>query len=375
MARPASAFLLTAYVRFSCLHCILRLAALGRLTTTPTIVPVGKTRVGVLLGLPDLLSRIGLPVAAFLEEAGLPPDLLSSPDNLMDVTAGARLATLGVNRTGCPHFGLLLGQGVKLSALGPIGDLAQNATDVGSALRGLILNLHLNGHAVVPTLTVHQRLAEFQLRLFPDVQESHDVLTDFTVAASYNVMRALCGPTFAPIEVLLTRRLPPRRAPYAVFFRCPVRFGEDHSALVFSEHWLSHSVVGANAARRATLEGEVSAASRRQKLPPEVAARRALFAGLALGDVSVGRVAAMMGLHPRALNRQLSARGTTLAALLKDVRYQVARELLMIDTLPITEIAATLRYADLATFTRAFHSWSGTSPMAWRKSRRHESAL
>jgi AraC-like DNA-binding protein len=116
------------------------------------------------------------------------------------------------------------------------------------------------------------------------------------------------------------------------------------------------------------LERQVAAAQG-QKLAPEVAARRALFACLALGDISVSRVARMMALHPRTLNRQLAARGTTLAALLKDVRYQMACELLAIDSLPITEIATTLRYADLASFTRAFRSWSGTSPLAWRKSR------
>ena len=50
-------------------------------------------------------------------------------------------------------------------------------------------------------------------------------------------------------------------------------------------------------------------------------------------------------------------------------RYQVARDLLANTGLSVTEIAATLVYADTAAFTRAFRRWSGRSPSAWRRSR------
>jgi len=97
--------------------------------------------------------------------------------------------------------------------------------------------------------------------------------------------------------------------------------------------------------------------------------RRALFSLIVQNDVSVDSVSAMLGMHRRTLNRRLAACGTTLAGLLTEVRYQIARQLLADTDLPLVEIAVTLSYADASAFTRAFRSWSGTTPTAWRSQR------
>jgi hypothetical protein len=44
--------------------------------------------------------------------------------------------------TGCPHLGLELGRRSGLDALGLLGQIAQAAPDLGSALRFFILHLH-----------------------------------------------------------------------------------------------------------------------------------------------------------------------------------------------------------------------------------------
>ena len=78
----------------------------------------------------------------------------------------------------------------------------------------------------------------------------------------------------------------------------------------------------------------------------------------------------MLGLQVRTLNRRLADEGTSVFELAQEVRYQVARDLLANTALPVTEIAATLAYANTAGFTRAFTRWSGHGPSAWR--RRHD---
>ena len=323
-------------------------------------------RVAPLLGLPRLLSRFGLTPSALIAEADLPHDLLNNPEDTIKVEAAARLLTLCAKRTGCPHFSLLLGQNVKPAALGLIGLLAQNAVDVSSGLRGLLLNLHLNGHAVVPALLVRSDVAELELRLFPDLPGAREVAIEFPMAVICNILRSLCGPGFAPSEVLFAHHGPSKRAPYRRCFGAPVHFGRERNALIFPATWLGHRVHGANAASRAELEQAVAALAKRHQLPPETMARRALFACIAFGDVSAGRVAAMTGLHHRTLNRRLADCGTSVFELAKDVRFQIARELLASTDLTVTEIAATLHYSHTGTFTRAFRLWSGTSPTTWR---------
>ena len=60
------------------------------------------------------------------------------------------------------------------------------------------------------------------------------------------------------------------------------------------------------------------------------------------------------------LSRRLRAEGTTFEALLEEVRYEVAYQLLGHSDLLVRDVA------DAAAFTRAFRRWSGTAPARWR---------
>jgi AraC-like DNA-binding protein len=333
----------------------------------PAMVKEGMMRVAPLQGLPRVLSRFGLSPSALFEEAGLPTDLLNDPEETIKVEAAGRLLALCAKRTGCPHFGLLLGQDVKPSALGLIGLLAQNAVDVGSGLRGLALNLHLNGHAVVLALAVRADVAQLEFRLFPDLPAAQVPAIDFVTAVICNVLRSLCGPGLALNEVLFAHHVPPKRAPYSTYFRAPVHFERERNALTFPATWLERRVYSANAASRAKFEHGVATLAEQHRLRPETMVRRALFACIAFGDISAGRVAAMTGIHHRTLNRRLANCGTSVLELTKDVRFQIARELLASTDLTVTEIAATLHYSHAGTFTRAFQLWSGSNPTTWRR--------
>jgi AraC-like DNA-binding protein len=72
-------------------------------------------------------------------------------------------------------------------------------------------------------------------------------------------------------------------------------------------------------------------------------------------------------MHKRTLNRRLAEFDLTFAKVLAEVRFQLARQLLRETDLPLVEIAATLNYTDSSTFSRAFRSWAGTTPSAWRQ--------
>ena len=71
---------------------------------------------------------------------------------------------------------------------------------------------------------------------------------------------------------------------------------------------------------------------------------------------------------PRTLQRRLEAVGTTYQELLDDVRRQSARRLLSNTDLDAGEVAFLLGFEELNSFTRAFHTWEGTTPTRWRAS-------
>lgn len=330
------------------------------------LVPVGTVRIASIDALRVVLGELGVPVGPLLDEVGLPRTLFDEPESVVDLGLATRLFDLAGARAACPHLGLLCGQRQRPETLGLAGRLARNARDVGTALRGLALNLHLNGHAFVATLTVTGDTAEFGMRLVNDVPTRRHTVVDFGLAGAFSIVRTVCGPTWRPTDVMLVHSPEGSRLPYDRFYGVPVRFGSDRDAIAFPASWLTRPVDGADAATLAALERELAAMAGRNQLPLPTATRRILIACIARGDLTVRAVAAASGLHPRTLNRRLAEAGTSVFALMAEVRYQIARDLLANSALPLTDIAATLVYADLGSFTRAFRRWSGTSPSDWR---------
>jgi len=309
-----------------------------------------------------------------LNQLNLSRNALTHPENTIPVEAAARLLDMCAARTGRQHFGLLAGQKVLPPSLGMIGLLMLHSASVGSALRGLMLTLHLNGRAVVPSLVESDGAAALSLSLFDRYTSEASQVADFTIAVACNLMRALCGPRWVPGEVQFAHRPPVDRRPYRRFFRAPLRFDSDRTALVFPSAWLARRVPGANPEMRKVLQHGIAAALSQQHLDLSTKVRRALFALIIQDDVSVDGVATMVGLHRRTLNRRLEEQGTTIAKMLSEVRFQLARQLLSDTALPFVEIAAALNYTDASTFTRAFRSWTGTTPSAWRSGKRDVTA-
>ncbi|MCO5397521.1 AraC family transcriptional regulator [Ralstonia soli] len=78
-------------------------------------------------------------------------------------------------------------------------------------------------------------------------------------------------------------------------------------------------------------------------------------------------LARFLGISPRTLDRQLKKEGSSLRDLATDVRNGRARELLLDETLPISQIAYRLGFTDVANFSRAFRRANGVSPSDYRR--------
>ena len=97
--------------------------------------------------------------------------------------------------------------------------------------------------------------------------------------------------------------------------------------------------------------------------------RSVLRTALLTRHASAERIAALFSVHPRTLARQLQACGTRFQALVDEVRFEIARQLLDQSTMDVREVASALDYADASAFTRAFRRWSGRTPAQWRAER------
>lgn len=326
----------------------------------------GHISIGPIIGLPCLVEKLGAKIEPILAELGLRADLFSHAENTMSYESVGRLAAVCAERTHCPHFGLLAAEKVGPEDLGLIGQLMTCAPDVQSALRGMILNLHLLDKGSVPTLIVHEDVAILGYALFHSGLIGAEHIQDFSLAMGCNEMRVLCGPQWVPTKVLLAHRPPEDRRPYTRFFGAPVEFDADRNALVFPATWLDSRVAGTDPALRSKLLKTMAALAQRQD-DIVGAARRAVHTLILQGGCTVADVAESCAMGQRTLNRRLAERGTSIAWLMTDVRMQIAQQLLSQTRMPLAEIAATLNYADSSAFTRAFRKVASEAPSTWRQ--------
>jgi AraC-like DNA-binding protein len=324
-------------------------------------------RVGGAIEILNVLESFGIDPNAVLIEAGIDRGLFDHPGNLITYATRDKLLKHCVARTGCQHFGLLVGQRMNLSALGLIGLLMKTSRDAGSALRSLVDFLHLHSQAAVMTLSVDGELAILTYDAFDPGLVATDQTGDGAVAMMLNVMRSFCGCAFQPTEVSFVHRRPADIGPFRRHFQVPLYFDAKHYALVFSRDWLDVRLSGADEELQQVLQKQVDAlgAEHSLELPDQV--RSVLRSALMVGQCPEEQIAALFSMRSHTLSRRLETFGTSYHELVNECRFEIARQMLENTSLRISEIGATLGYSRSSSFIRAFRRWSGTTPAQWRK--------
>ena len=75
----------------------------------------------------------------------------------------------------------------------------------------------------------------------------------------------------------------------------------------------------------------------------------------------------LVDVSPRTLSRKLSQHGTSYQALIDELRFNRARELLRETDAPIREIATATDFSDQANLSRLFRRVAGQSPRQFRQ--------
>ena len=256
-------------------------------------------RVGAISAVPGVIRSLGADPAQVLAEAGFDLSLFDDPNNQISFAARSRLIARCAALTGCPHFGLLVGQqGGGLHALGLVGLLAEYSPDVGTALRSLVRFFHLHVRGASIDVIVDGDLAIFDYTIYQPGTEVTDQIGAGAMAGVVNTMRELCGADWNPSEVMLAHRRPVDVEPYRRLFRAPIRFDAEQNAVIFPTSWLSHRLAEREPAIRRLLKDKIDAleAQFRDEFPEQV--RRVLRAALLTDRTSIEDIAALFSIQP-----------------------------------------------------------------------------
>jgi AraC-like DNA-binding protein len=252
----------------------------------------------------------------------------------------------------------------KLSDLGLVGEVVRNSPTVGAALRALTRYQHCDSDGGLAFLIERGSVVDVGYANCQLDFEAPDVMYDTMLAASINFLRELCGPGWTASEVLLPHARPFDVTPYRNLFKVHPSFNSDICALRFPAHWMMRSVEGADPEKLRIAQEQAEDAT-----PPNLLQQvhRTVRAMLLQQHHAGDDAARMLAIHRRTLNRRLKAEGTTFQRVLDGVRFSVACELLSMSEISLDDVAATLGYAAVSPFMRAFARWAGTAPGTWRR--------
>ncbi|MCJ7453133.1 MAG: AraC family transcriptional regulator [Steroidobacteraceae bacterium] len=320
-----------------------------------------------MLQIRTLAREFGLDFPELLATAGAAPDVFDDPEARLPSDVLGRLLEGCASHTDCPHFGLLVGRRFDATSLGELGGLMKNCTSVREALALGTAHLQVTDQGAMSfMLDVGDGRTALGYALFAGVIPGAEYIQDGGLTMQYLLLRELCGPSWRPLLVRLSRARPTELKPYRAVFGENLEFDADLSAIIFDSRWLDQPISGAssnafNAAARAIQSKEAS-----DPVPFSRQVHRAIRAMLFSSSGSTPKLARLFNVAPRTLRRRLAEEDATVRSLTNDVRRELAFHLLRDTQLKISQVAEALRYADAAVFSRAFRLWTGMSPRRWR---------
>ncbi|MDP4003248.1 AraC family transcriptional regulator [Methylobacterium sp. NEAU K] len=318
-----------------------------------------------------VLSELGADPVRLLREAGCDPWASRDDGRPIPNAALGRLLQLGASRTQCGHLGLLVGQRIALSKLGPSNVLIRNAETVGDALHVLETWPWAWTCGSAVRLCVEADLALLHYFPYEAGATAVGLQSEGALATVVNIIRGLCGAHWSPSELLLPRAPPDHTGPYWHFFRAPVRFDQEWAAIAFSSRLLEQPIAGADRAAHRTAEHRIRQFGAAVPLQMSQQLRRLLREEFFQNPWSGNAVARHLAVHRRTLSRRLRTEGTSFRSVATQIRFERAKQLLADTNMTLAHISACLGFSEAAAFTHAFRRWSGTTPSIWRHASRH----
>lgn len=194
------------------------------------------------------------------------------------------------------------------------------------------------------------------------------VAQEFTLAVVFNRISYVCAGNFKPRLLGLPIPSPGTDSVRSRLFGMAPTYGYPFAEMVIgAETWRS-TARSADPYLHATLKrvAEQMHISEPDDSPLEQALRARLRSALAQGRADPGRLASLLGVSERTLQRRLGELGRSFTDVVESFRREEAARLLRQPDLPLVEVATRLGYAEQTSFTRAFRKWTGSTPGAWR---------
>jgi AraC-like DNA-binding protein len=299
-------------------------------------------------------------------EAGLDPALMDQPRARYPVERRTAAWVKAVELSDDPCFGLKMAEVVRATDLHALGYAVLASSTLRTAIGRVARFVPVINDGITFSLDPAGDQLVFALKTdaYPSLLLAQE---DSFWSWIVGFCRLAAGPHLDPVEVRLLHPEVPCKGEYFGFFRCPMRFNSEHSAILFSQADLDRPLPAANrelARANDQILTEFLAGLHNDDLIAKL--KVAIAEELPSGSPTEERIAKAVYLSPRTLHRRLSAEDTTYSKLLDAVRRELAERYITDPDISLQEISSLLGFSELSAFSRAFRRWTGQPPSAAR---------
>jgi len=313
----------------------------------------------------------GVDARALAQAAGLSmaldplPESLAACDYIALLAAGAELA-------GDAHFGLHVGERVRLGTYSVYGLILLACADFAQALEQtqryeqLAHDLGRSRLDLDPAAGVARYTWTSH---FPDASRH---LAESVFAGIRTFGSWLAGRPLAPLRLAFAHASDADAAEYERVLGMAPEFGAEAHLACFDAALLAMPVPNADAGMYPVLQRHAERLlqdrqEERERHGIVAEVRACVIRNLANDRVRLAGIAGELGLSPRTLQRKLADAGASFQQVLDAARHALAQDYLRQRGLSLADIAFLLGYQEQSAFTHAFREWSGMNPGAWRE--------
>jgi AraC-like DNA-binding protein len=322
----------------------------------------------------EVAAQVGLDAGAMLRRFGVDRRALADPDLRIPAGRVVELLEVSAAESECETFGLRMAESRQLADFGAISLLITHQSTMRDALMtvvhyrqllnpSLVIAVEEDGEAVIVR-------EELQIPSQTDMRQAYDL----AIGVLYRLFRAVLGPRWRAQTVNFAHAAPSDLSVHRRIFGPICEFGSDFNGLTCSRRDLDAPNPTADPilARHAERYVLTLPNADRRSLSQDV--EKAIFLLLPLGEASIGRVAASLGLNERTLQRHLVAEGADFSGLLEQVRHGLTLRYVANEDLPLARIAGLVGYSRQSSFNRWFAGAFGMAPGEWRDPTRRSKA-
>ncbi len=314
-------------------------------------------------------EHLGAPVDALLIKAGIDKRLLKDPEHRFSVSKLLKLIELINDYTHRSDLGLYVGRINYINSLNLQLYMSTVCNTFRDYLNLMPSILRFCGDIGEVVMRTDNDLIKLEWQPLWQPSSKQPFLSDMVLTTSAYIVDSLCLLPIPVRKACFTYTKPDKPGMLQDTFGDKLFFDQPVSSLYFDRNSLDYPLTRMHweLASSFALPLDNFFTDNQSSDLFLIQLRQTIARFLPMGNPNIDRVANELNLSRRTLQRRLSDRNTHYKQELKQVRVEQAMRYLADKRLTVTEISFLLGYGDQSSFSAAFKSWHGVSPLEHRQ--------